>query len=122
MRRLLHSFPAPSHPAPLPADFSGGSAPKISVCSASDMLSLSPSDILTKLRLFLYLICGLFGGMHLGCAIGWARDEHDRRRALAAVLEPGNCGFVVEGAELAWTWLLEQALAMFTIFTTHVTA
>ena len=43
-------------------DFASASAPKISVCSAKDLLSLSPSDIVTKLRLFLYLICGLFGG------------------------------------------------------------
>ena len=48
--------------SPPPQDFSSSSAPKISVCSAKDLLSLSPADIVNKLRLFLYLICGLFGG------------------------------------------------------------
>ena len=43
-------------------DFASQSAPTISTCSASDLLNLSPSDIVTKLRMFLIIICILFGG------------------------------------------------------------
>ena len=43
-------------------DFAPESAPTISVCSASDLLNLSPADIVTKLRLFLILISAMFGG------------------------------------------------------------
>ena len=84
-------------------------APTISVCSASDMLSLSPADIITKLRTFLYLICGLFGGMHVGSLIGLIRDKMDHRQSLRTLLKPGVCGFHSMGPEGAWTWLLEQA-------------
>ena len=44
-------------------DFSSSSAPKISVCSAKDLLSLSPADIVNKLRLFLYLVRQLLAHM-----------------------------------------------------------
>ena len=43
-------------------DFTAGGSPRISVCSAQDLFSLTPADIVTKLRLLLYVICGLFGG------------------------------------------------------------
>ena len=75
------------------------------------MLSLSPADIVTKLRMFLYLICGLFGGMHVGSLVGLLRDKADHRLTLQTLLEPGACGFMQMGPELAWTWLLEQALS-----------
>ena len=90
-------------------DFSSSSAPKISVCSAKDLTSLSPGDIVTKLRTFLYMICGLFGGMHLGSFLGYLTDQRAKKRALEQLLEPGEVGFLSMGSEMAWTWLLEQA-------------
>lgn len=33
------------------ADFASASAPKISVCSARDLVALKPGDIITKLRM-----------------------------------------------------------------------
>ena len=73
------------------------------------MLSLSPKDIITKLRMFLFLICGLFGGMHVGSLIGLMRDKLDHHHIMKTLLEPGVCGFHSMGPEQAWTWLLEQA-------------
>ena len=93
------------------ADFASGGAPRISVCSASDMLNLSPSDIVNKLRMFLYLICGLFGGMHLGSLIGHIRDHFGHRHKVRTLFEPGMCGFSAMGPDGAWTWLLDQACA-----------
>ena len=105
VRRL--SVERPSHPLAI-ADFSGGSAPTISVCSASDLLSLSPNDIITKLKLFLVLICALFGSMHAGAFSGWLQDRASHRAALRRLLSPA-CGFVPAGPEMAWTFMLEQA-------------
>jgi len=64
---------------------------------------------LRRLRLFLYLICGLFGGMHLMALAGFLRDRRDNRRMVIRLQEPGEAGFMVLGPELAWCWLLEQA-------------
>ena len=90
-------------------DFASGGAPKISVCSAKDLLSLSPGDIVNKLRTFLYMICGLFGSMHLGSFVGYVIDRRSKRKTMEELLEPGVVGFLPMGSELAWTWLLEQA-------------
>ena len=93
--------------------FATSSAPTISVCSASSMLSISPADILTKLRMFLILIAGLFGGMHLGAAAAYLVDLRDYRRSLSSLLAPESdpkyCGFAAVGPEQAWSWLLEQS-------------
>ena len=78
------------------------------MCSASDLLSLSPADIVTKLRLFLFLLCGLFGGMHIGALLGWRKDVADSHRARQALMSPG-CGFrPMGGADGPWAWHLHQ--------------
>jgi hypothetical protein len=97
------------HSAQHLTDFSSSSALKISVCSAKDLLSLSPGDIVNKLRTFLYMISGLFGCMHLGALIGYLSDKRSIKRVMEQLLEPGSVGFLPMGPEQAWTWLLEQA-------------
>ena len=71
--------------------FASSSAPTISVCSASDMLSLTPGDIINKLRTFLYVIGGLFVGMHAGAAAGYAIDRADRKAVIQHLMH--DCGF-----------------------------
>ena len=94
--------------------FASSSAPTISTCSASDMLSLSPGDIVNKLRTFLIMICGLFGGMHLGAFFAYLLDQRDHHKTLTHLMVPPgdpsgqSCGFQRLGPEGAWTWLLEQ--------------
>ena len=91
--------------------FASSSAPTISTCSASDMLSLSPGDIVTKLRVFLLMICGLFGGMHLGAFFAWMLDRRDLHKTLKLLMMPPGphyCGFKAMGSEEAWTWRLLQ--------------
>ena len=66
-------------------------------------------DIITKLRTFLYMICGLFGCMHLGSLIGYLIDARAFRRMMGVLLDPNAVGFTPMGADGAWTWLLEQA-------------
>jgi hypothetical protein len=78
------------------------------VCRAKDLLTLTPGDIVNKLRTFLYMICGLFGGMHLGSFVGYLTDQRGNR-TMELLLEPGEVGFLPMGPEMAWTWLLEQA-------------
>ena len=71
------------------------------------MLEISPADIVSRLRLFLYLRCGLFGCMHLGAWMAWQRDARDARSSLRELLS-ARCGFVRRGEESAWCWSLEQ--------------
>ena len=93
-------------------EFASSSAPTISTCSASDMLSLSPGDIVTKLRVFLIMICGLFGGMHLGAFFAWLLDRQDHHNTISHLQapegDPKYCGFRKCGPEGAWTWHLLQ--------------
>ena len=92
---------------PHAADFAGEAQPTISICSASDLLSLSPSDIVTKLRTFLYVLGALFVGTHVASLAGWRRDKWDHRRMLRSMMSPA-CGFVPSGETGAWTWILEM--------------
>ena len=94
--------------------FASSSAPTVSTCSASDMLSLSPGDIVTKLRVFLIMICGLFGGMHAGAFFAYLLDQRDHAKTLRHLMTPEgdpsgrHCGFRALGPEGAWAWMLTQ--------------
>lgn len=87
-------------------DFASARAPKISVASPRDLIAVTPGDIITKLRFFLYLIAILFGVMHVGAALGYLRDKADRCSAIESLQAPGQCGFAER--EGAWTWFLVQ--------------
>ena len=73
-------------------DFASQSAPKISVCSAKDMIAISPLDIITHLKFFLILVCALFGAMLLGAGLAGARDRLDSRVVLRKIKD-AKCGF-----------------------------
>ena len=90
-------------------DFAAQGAPKISVCSAADLTALSPLDIITKLRFFLYLVCAMFGAMHVAGAFAAVLDLRDRRGTLAVLQDERELGFVRYGPDGAWTWRLLQA-------------
>lgn len=93
------------------ADFAAASAPKISVCSARDLIALTPDDIINKLRMFLYVISSLFGLMHISAMIAYRRDAFDRSVVLRKLQDPQQCLFERHGPEGAWTWLLTQDAA-----------
>jgi hypothetical protein len=80
-------------------DFMSLSTPVIEVCSLSDMLSVTPRDILTRLRLLFIVVCVLFGGMNLGALYGWILD-HRSHRAFLARLQAPEVGFRVVGGKV----------------------
>ena len=87
-------------------DFVSARVPQISVCSASDMLSLTPADIWNKLRLLFYVLLSLFLAMNVGALTGFFIDTAERRSVLTR-LRSARVGF----AELpngAWTWTCVQ--------------
>ena len=83
-------------------DFTSSPAPKLPVCSLSDLLSLKPGDLVTKLRLLFIVVCCLFGGMNVGAAFGYAMDQRERA-AVAARLRHPACGFRV-AHDGTWLW------------------
>ena len=72
-------------------DFSTDALPKIDVASAADLLSLSPLDIVTKLRLLLSVVVALFGGMHVFAGTALYRDTRDKRRVVDALKARSHC-------------------------------
>lgn len=91
-------------------DFSSESAPKISVCSAADLIAVSPADIIGKLRVFFILVLILFGAMHLSALVAARRDAFDASVLRGKLLDPQECRFQMrgEGDTACWTWRLEQ--------------
>lgn len=90
----------------LVADFIALSAPKISVCKASDLVAIKPTDVVTKIKFFFILVILLFAFMHIGGLFAFFLDRRDRQRIIDDIRDPEKCGF----AEIddAWTWSLTQ--------------
>jgi len=110
-------------------DFAAARKPKIATCSASDMLSLSPGDIVrapaltvvarmrvltcvrflkqvTKLKFLFAVVITLFGFMNVGAVIAFIMDVRERKSTLA-LLQQSEMGFE-EHEDGAWTWTCEQ--------------
>ena len=75
----------------------------VPVCSASELQRLAPGDVVTKLKLLLCLLIGLFSTSHAVAFAGHRWDEWDRRRVLSQVMSL-SCGF--RQMDGAWTWAL----------------
>ena len=86
--------------------FTGEPAPKIAVCSASDMLNLNPADLVSKLKVLFAIVVGLFGMMHVGAAFGLVQDVREERAYLERLHAP-SLGFVEQKCG-AWTWYFSQ--------------
>lgn len=71
------------------------------------MLSLDPSDIVTKLKFLFALVLTLFAAMHLVAGLFIARDRAFHRRLLHD-LQRSAVGFRAE-ANGAWTWSISAA-------------
>ena len=84
-------------------DFACASKPSIPTVSLQDLLSLSPSDIVTKLKMLFEVVCILFGLMNVGAAIGFVLDSRERRDFLKRV-QSFDVGFRVAPASGAWLW------------------
>jgi len=83
-------------------DFASASAPSLPTCSLSDMLSLNPADIVSKLTMLFALVISLFGVMTLGAVFGMVSDGRERQR-LIAKLQDDDAGFR-ETDDGAWLW------------------
>jgi hypothetical protein len=97
------------------------------MCSLSNLASLKPTDIVTKLRTLLLIVVLLFAGCNLGAVLGLALDRRERRRVLARLRTP-ECGYctAADGCGL-WSFSLDplvdelaapsgSAVAMCTVF------
>ena len=84
-------------------DFASARVPKISTCSLSDMTSLSPNDLITKLKFLFELVVILFGVMNAGAVIGVYMDMSQRKSALLAFQRP-EMGFTEHPDGELWTW------------------
>ena len=100
-------------------DFVAVSAPTITVCSISQLTSLSADDVFNKLRFLLYVVAGLFGFMIMGAGIGLAIDTNSARKNMRAMRRP-EMGFkelerrsarrrFTDTRETVWIWSLWQA-------------
>jgi len=113
-------------------DFASARVPKIATCSLSDMTSLNPNDLITKLKLcvpallisqlacvltraphsfrccsLFQLVVILFGVMNVGAVIGVWMDMGQRKSALAAFQRP-ELGFTEHPDGELWTWRCTQ--------------
>ena len=87
-------------------DFSTLSFPSIPVATPAQMLAVKPADLVTKLRLFFFLVIGLFIGMHVGCFAGLAVDQR-RKHHIMRTLTTRDLGFTALPNGV-WTWKLQQ--------------
>lgn len=101
--------PPPLTPPPLTAVLRShhpvSSTPGSQVASLSDMLSVTPAEIVTKLRFIAIVIFGLFGLMHVLAAVSALRDRASARAELARLCG-AEFGFREDGK--AWVWDLRQ--------------
>ena len=87
-------------------DFVPARVPQINTCSATELLALTPSDIVDELRLLFYVVIFCFAGMNAGAVVGFALDMLQRRATLARFLTD-EAGFVAH-PDGAWTWVFRQ--------------
>ena len=87
-------------------DFSVLTFPNIPVATPTQLLAVSPKDIVTKLRFLFFLIFGLFIGMHIGCLAGLGVDIRRKRVVLATLTSP-DLGFTALPNGV-WTWAVLQ--------------
>ena len=92
-------------------DFSGSAKPKLAVASLSQMTSLNPADIFTKLKFLAGIAFGMFGLMHALAGAAWGLDAGAQRRMRGRLMSR-NAGFVrlpPGGARAkVWTWAFEE--------------
>ena len=87
-------------------DFAAARTPKLTTCSLSDMLSLNPADIVTKLKFLFIVIILLFSVMNIGAVIGFVLDVRAHKELVRQLQRPE-----AEFAELpggVWTWTFRQ--------------
>ena len=84
-------------------DFAGGVKPHLSVASLSQMTSLDPADIFTKLRVLAAIVFSMFGAMHALGGVVHALDARSRAVLLARLKSKG-VGFRQHAGTGAWTW------------------
>ena len=87
-------------------DFAAGRTPKLTTCSLSDLLSLNPADIVTKLRMLFIVVIVLFGGMNVGAVLGFGRDTRERKRLIQQLQRPEADFMELPGG--VWTWTFKQ--------------
>lgn len=92
-----------NHTSNVPAGRSQPTVPQ--VASLSDMLAVTPLDIVTKLKWIAIVIFSLFGLMHAGVALAMLRDRASARKRLKRLCG-AEFGFREDGN--AWTWDLRQ--------------
>ncbi len=69
-------------------------------------MSLTPGDLITKLKFLFITVMALFGGMLLGSLIGYALDVHEKAYLMRVLMQP-DCGFR-RGPGGVWLWRLTQ--------------
>jgi hypothetical protein len=73
-------------------EFAGKQVPALPTATLSELVSLQPSDLVSRLKtLFIAVVC-LFGGMHLGAGVAFLQDAQKRRR-LVSKLQLPDVGF-----------------------------
>ena len=87
-------------------DFAAARAPVLTTCSLSDMLSLSPGDIVTKLRMLFIVVITLFGCMNLGALVGYVLDAKARKKLVQQLQRPEAEFVELPGG--VWTWTFRQ--------------
>jgi hypothetical protein len=88
-------------------EFASARTPKIATCSLSDMTSLSPGDIVTKLKFLFIVVVVLFAFMNVGAVVAFFLDASERRKTLAALQAPAT-GFALAQPGNVWTWRCTQ--------------
>jgi len=102
-----------SRPPAQLTDFASASRYNIPVASPSQMVSLDPGTLLTRLRLLFIVVVSLFGFMNLGALYGWLLDRAQMRKFMGNLCTP-ECGYRVvqappsradaHGSNDAWLW------------------
>lgn len=93
---------------------SGASNVQFHTISLSQLASINPEDLVTKIKALFGLVMGLFGFMLAWSAVMWAADSAGRRRMLTDLMRASgsaSCGFRNRPGTGEWLWALPPASA-----------
>ncbi len=87
--------------------FTSSPRPNLPTASLSDMISLNPADLVTKLKLLFTVVVTLFGLLHIGGIVAWVMDAREKAHVAERLRDPA-CGYrVTEDGVSLWRFGLD---------------
>lgn len=87
--------------------FTSSPRPNLPTASLSDMISLNPADLVTKLKLLFTVVVTLFGLLHIGAVTAWVMDSREKQHVADRLRDPA-CGYrITDSGVTLWRFGLD---------------